>query len=202
MKVPHLRRLFKEPETGSLVKLPHSCVYGLEGFWMGSAGKGSQRLGHLWRLPHALPLNLKQRPFQISRQSLRAAPKRTGSGQEPPFWFRSSTWRFMGSYKSGSKSLIWVISIVALLITSFIATHEPPSKVRHVLQRALTAASPFPAGSAPARHPDWRSQKPACHSSADFCKCQRGAASYPETPKTSYTWGIHTLNHIRAPMMV
>ena len=35
------------------------------------------------------------------------------------------TWRFMGSYKWGYKSLIWVTSIVTLLIT----THEPLSRV-------------------------------------------------------------------------
>ena len=31
----------------------------------------------------------------------------------------------MGSYKRGYKSLIWVISIVTLLVTLLITTHEP-----------------------------------------------------------------------------
>ena len=38
-----------------------------------------------------------------------------------------STWRFMGSYKWVTSPLIWVITIVARLITSLITTHEPPS---------------------------------------------------------------------------
>ena len=42
-----------------------------------------------------------------------------------------STWRFMGSYKWGYKSLNRVIIIVALLITLLITTHEPPSKGVH-----------------------------------------------------------------------
>ena len=36
------------------------------------------------------------------------------------------TWRFMGSYKWGYKS---PITIVILLITLLITTHEPPSRV-------------------------------------------------------------------------
>ena len=39
------------------------------------------------------------------------------------------TWRFMGSYKWVLSPLIWVISIVTLLITPLISTHEPPSMV-------------------------------------------------------------------------
>ena len=36
----------------------------------------------------------------------------------------------MGSYKWGYKSpAIWVITIVILLITLLITTHEPPSRV-------------------------------------------------------------------------
>ena len=34
----------------------------------------------------------------------------------------------MGSYKGVRSPLIWVISIVTLLITLLITTHEPPSK--------------------------------------------------------------------------
>ena len=36
----------------------------------------------------------------------------------------------MGSYKWGYKSLVWVISMVTLLRTPLITTHEPPSTVR------------------------------------------------------------------------
>ena len=38
------------------------------------------------------------------------------------------TWRFMGiAIGRAISPLIWVISIVILLITPLIATHEPPS---------------------------------------------------------------------------
>ena len=49
-----------------------------------------------------------------------------------------ATWRFMGSYTWGYKSLIWVISIVTLLITLLITTHEPPSRVRRGVLEAST----------------------------------------------------------------
>ena len=40
------------------------------------------------------------------------------------------TWRFMGSYKLGEKSpTMGCKSIVTLLITLPITTHEPPSRV-------------------------------------------------------------------------
>ena len=35
----------------------------------------------------------------------------------------------MGTYKWGVSPLIWVISIVTLLMTLIITTHEPPSRV-------------------------------------------------------------------------
>ena len=38
-----------------------------------------------------------------------------------------STWRFRGRYKWVISPLIWVLSIVTLLITLLISTHEPPS---------------------------------------------------------------------------
>ena len=44
----------------------------------------------------------------------------------------------MGSYTWGYKSLIWVISIVTLLITLLITTHEPPSRVRRGVLEAST----------------------------------------------------------------
>ena len=49
-----------------------------------------------------------------------------------------TTWRFMGSYKwsykSYYKSPIWDISIVTLLITPLITTHEPPSLQRNAFK--------------------------------------------------------------------
>ena len=44
----------------------------------------------------------------------------------------------MGSYKWAYKALIWVVSIVTLLITLLITTHEPPSRgSQTVAQRTL-----------------------------------------------------------------
>ena len=40
-----------------------------------------------------------------------------------------STWRFRGSDKWGFTSLTWVVSILTLLKTLSITTHEPPSRV-------------------------------------------------------------------------
>ena len=39
-----------------------------------------------------------------------------------------STWRFLGSYKWGYKSLNMVITVHILLITLLITSHEPPSR--------------------------------------------------------------------------
>ena len=39
------------------------------------------------------------------------------------------TWRFMVVVSGGICPLVWVISIVTLLITPFVTTHEPPSRV-------------------------------------------------------------------------
>ena len=43
----------------------------------------------------------------------------------------TGTWRFMGSSKWSYKSLIWVITILTLLLTPLITTHEPPSNSNH-----------------------------------------------------------------------
>ena len=39
------------------------------------------------------------------------------------------TWRFRGSYKWVTSPPRWVVSIVTLLITPLVTSHEPPSRV-------------------------------------------------------------------------
>ena len=55
---------------------------------------------------------------------------------------RGSGFMGQGSYKWGYKSspLIWVISVVTLLLTPYVTTHEPPSGASgHALRRVAAA---------------------------------------------------------------
>ena len=68
----------------------------------------------------------------------------------------------MGSYKWSYKSPIWVISIVTLLITLLITTHEPPSIQ---LKRFGSGSLIRHCGSGNHRHPEKkRKQMPVGHS--------------------------------------
>ena len=50
-----------------------------------------------------------------------------GRRQQRVFKLARVTWRFVGRYKWVISPIKWVISIVTLLITLLITTHEPPS---------------------------------------------------------------------------
>ena len=54
-------------------------------------------------------------------------------------WLLGSSWVVISGFIS---PLIWVISIVTLLLTLLIATHEPPSRVPDLGFRALEVQGP------------------------------------------------------------
>ena len=75
----------------------------------------------------------------------------------------NATWRFMGSYKWGYSPLIGVVSIVTLLVTPLLTTHDSPSKGPRLYslaaQEAIGGMGNACSYSRPSHPPDTESRK-------------------------------------------